>query len=77
MFDIEDKAAQDPRVAEARRNFETAMAAVDKHALELNTHGIEAVVSGWTGPMERGEIRMQGNAGIRYHERGTMLETDS
>jgi len=77
MFDINDKAAQDPRIAEARKNFEAAMAAADKYALELNVHGIEAVVSGWTGPMERGEIRMQGNAGIRYHEHGTMLEAYS
>lgn len=77
MFDIEDKAARDPRVAQARKNFEAAMAAVDKCALELNAHGIEAVVSGWTGPMERGEIRMQGNAGIRYQERGATLEKTS
>ena len=77
MFDINEQAARNPQVAEARKNFEAAMAVVDKCALTLNAHGIEAVVSGWTGPMERGEIRMQGNAGIRYHERGAMLETGS
>ena len=77
MFDIEDKSARDPRGAEARAKFEAAMAEVDRCALALNAHGIEPVVSGWTGPMDRGEIRMQGNAGIRYHERGTFLETGS
>lgn len=77
MFNIEEKSARDPRIAEARTKFEAAMAEADHYALTLNGLGIEAVVSGWTGPMDRGEIRMQGNAGIRYHERGTMLEKTS
>ena len=77
MFDIEKRTQEDPRVAKARTEFESAMAEVDRKALAFQGLGIEPVVSGWTGPMERGEIRMQGNSGVRYHEHGTFLEKDA
>lgn len=61
-----DNKQESPALSEAKKRYERALDELNKHALILNSHNIEPIITGWSGPMERGELRMQGNAGVRY-----------
>ena len=54
---------------DAFARLQSAIALADKAASEINILGYEVFLTGWTGPCERGSIRMQGNCHLRLEKR--------
>lgn len=67
MCDFMDRAEE---VTDARREFEAALAALNRAGSKLNALGIEPRVGGWATSGNWGWVRCQGNMSANYQRFG-------
>ena len=60
--------------SEARTDFEIILSVVNRYAAALRAEGVEPMLEGWTAPMERDRIRMDGKTVAYYQSRGKQIK---